>query len=168
MRTYACLNLIFKPLSFQFVSHWSDCNKRVEHVYFPEGGVVFVVANGEHTIEIGIIGREGMSGVSLVLGDNEKSPHDTYVQIAGNAQRISVSNLLAAIEESRTLHKELLEVRQQVPHPDYGDRPRQRTPQNRRTVSPLDTDGSRPLRQRSGSPDPRVPRCHDWNVQTRC
>jgi CRP-like cAMP-binding protein len=83
-------------------------NKRVEHVYFPESGIVSVVANGQHTIEIGIIGREGMSGVSLVLGDNEKSPYETYVQIAGHGQRISASNLRAAIEASGTLHKELL------------------------------------------------------------
>jgi CRP-like cAMP-binding protein len=82
-------------------------NRRIEHVYFPESGVVSVVANGERAIEIGIIGRDGMSDVSLVLGDNEKSPHETYVQTAGHGQRISASNLRAAIEASATLHKEL-------------------------------------------------------------
>ena len=83
-------------------------NKRVEHAYFPESGVISVVANGEHAIEIGIIGREGMSGVSVVLGSNEKSPHETYVQIAGNGQRISANNLREAIEASGTLQKALL------------------------------------------------------------
>jgi CRP-like cAMP-binding protein len=83
-------------------------NRRIEHVYFPESGVASVVADGEPAIEIGIIGREGMSGVSLVLGGNEKSPYDTYVQIAGNGQRILANNLLAAVEASATLHKELL------------------------------------------------------------
>jgi CRP-like cAMP-binding protein len=83
-------------------------NRRIEHVYFPESGVVSVVANGEHSIEIGIIGREGMSSVSVILGGNEKSPHETYVQIAGRGQRISANNLRAAIEASATLHRELL------------------------------------------------------------
>ena len=83
-------------------------NKRVEDVYFPESGVVSVVANGEHSIEVGIIGREGMTGVALVLGDTEKSPYETYVQIAGNGQNISAKNLRAAIEASGTLLKELL------------------------------------------------------------
>jgi CRP-like cAMP-binding protein len=83
-------------------------NRRIEHIYFPESGVMSVVADGEHAIEIGIIGREGMSGVSLILGGSEKSPYETYVQIAGHGQRIPASNLLEAVEASVTLHKELL------------------------------------------------------------
>jgi CRP-like cAMP-binding protein len=83
-------------------------NKRIEHVYFPDGGIVSVVANGEHAIEIGIVGRDGMTGVSVALGANEKAPHETYVQIAGNGQRISATNLREAIEASGTLHKALL------------------------------------------------------------
>jgi CRP-like cAMP-binding protein len=83
-------------------------NKRIEHVYFPESGVVSVVANGKHSIEVGIIGREGMTGVSLVLSNNDKSPYETYVQIAGDGQSIPANNLLAAIEASGTLLKELL------------------------------------------------------------
>jgi CRP-like cAMP-binding protein len=98
------LQAVELPVRKQLVAR----NKRVEQVYFPESGMVSVVANGAHAIEIGIIGREGMSGVSVVLGDNEKSPHETYVQIAGHGQRISASNLRAAIEASGTLHKELL------------------------------------------------------------
>ena len=35
----------------------------IEHVYFPESGIISVVADGENAIEIGIIGRDGMSGV---------------------------------------------------------------------------------------------------------
>ena len=67
-----------------------------------------VVANGDHAIEVGIIGREGMTGVSVVLGANEKSPHETYVQIAGNGQHITANNLREAIEASGTLHAALL------------------------------------------------------------
>ena len=49
-----------------------------------------------------------MSGVALVMGGNEKSPFDTYVQIAGNGKRIPANHFLGAIGESGTLHKELL------------------------------------------------------------
>ena len=89
-----------KPLSAR--------NKRIENVYFPDNGIVSVVANGEHAIEVGIIGRDGMTGVSVVLGANEKSPHETYVQVAGNGQHISANNLREAIEASGTLHAALL------------------------------------------------------------
>jgi hypothetical protein len=57
-------------------------NKRVEHVYFPEDGIASVVANGERPLEIGMIGREGMTGISVVLGAEERPPHETYVQVA--------------------------------------------------------------------------------------
>ena len=40
-------------------------NKRVEQVYFPESGIASVVANGESTLEIGMIGREGMTGIAI-------------------------------------------------------------------------------------------------------
>ena len=64
-------------------------NKRIDHVYFPESGIASVVANGEHAIEIGIIGREGMTGVSVVMGSDRTAPHETYVQVAGSGQRLS-------------------------------------------------------------------------------
>ena len=89
-----------KPLSAR--------NKRIENVYFPDSGIVSVVANGDQAIEVGIIGRDGMTGVSVVLGANEKSPHETYVQIAGNGQHITANNLREAIEASGTLHAALL------------------------------------------------------------
>lgn len=89
-----------KPLSAR--------NKRIENVYFPDSGIVSVVANGDHAIEVGIIGRDGMTGVSVVLGANEKSPHETYVQVAGNGQHITANNLREAIEASGTLHAALL------------------------------------------------------------
>lgn len=83
-------------------------NKRVEHVYFPESGFASVVANGVRNIEVGIIGREGMSGLSVVLGSNEKPANETYIQIAGKGQRMSAANLRDAIGASVSLHQTML------------------------------------------------------------
>jgi CRP-like cAMP-binding protein len=66
------------------------------------------VANGQHAIEIGIIGRDGMTGVSVVMGRDRKAPHEAYVQIAGNGHRLSANRLWEAIEASGKLHKSLL------------------------------------------------------------
>src|SRR5215218_8312426 len=79
-------------------------NKRVDQVYFIESGVASVVANGEEVIEVGIIGREGMSGVSVLLGNSERVPHEIYMQIAGSGQRLSADALREAITASVTLH----------------------------------------------------------------
>jgi CRP-like cAMP-binding protein len=83
-------------------------NKRVEHVYFIESGIASVVANGEQAIEVGIIGREGMSGPSVVMGNTDKVPHETYMQIAGHGQRMGAAQLRDAIGSSASLHQVLL------------------------------------------------------------
>jgi CRP-like cAMP-binding protein len=83
-------------------------NKRVEHVYFPDSGIASIVANGDTELEIGIIGREGMTGASVVLGDDTAAPHQTYMQVAGKGQRLTARNLRTALEESISLHKALL------------------------------------------------------------
>ena len=52
-------------------------NSRVEQVYFIESGIASVGANGKYPIEVGIIGREGMSGMSVVMGNGDRVPHET-------------------------------------------------------------------------------------------
>ena len=83
-------------------------NKRVESVYFPETGFASVVANGDHELEIGMIGREGMTGVSVIMGDDTRAPHQTYMQVAGQGQRLSAEQLREAIDASGSLLKALL------------------------------------------------------------
>jgi CRP-like cAMP-binding protein len=82
----------------------------IEHVYFPESGIVSVVANGDNkqSIEVGLIGRDGMTGLAIVMG-TDRSPHQTYVQVAGRASRIRADSLRAAIGKSATLHRRLLQ-----------------------------------------------------------
>lgn len=83
-------------------------NRRVEQVYFPDSGVASVVANGQRPIEVGMIGREGMTGISAVLGNGDRVPHETYMQIAGRGQRLSAAKLREAIAASVSLHQMLL------------------------------------------------------------
>jgi CRP-like cAMP-binding protein len=84
-------------------------NEPITSVYFPEDGVVSVVgtskAMGE--LEIGIIGKEGMTGLMVVLG-NGQTPLHTYVQVAGSALVIGAENLRNAMAESPTIRDLLL------------------------------------------------------------
>ena len=59
-------------------------NKKIEAVYFPETGFASVVAiqHSGKEVEVGLIGREGMTGLPIVLG-NHRSPHATYIQAPG-------------------------------------------------------------------------------------
>ncbi|HJR22498.1 MAG TPA: Crp/Fnr family transcriptional regulator [Dongiaceae bacterium] len=81
----------------------------IEHVYFPDSGIMSVVANGDNkrNIEVGLIGREGMTGLAVVMG-TDRSPHQTFVQSAGQGRRIPSANLRDAIRKSRDLHQRLL------------------------------------------------------------
>ena len=83
-------------------------NKRVDQVYFIDKGMASVVANGEQEMEVGVIGREGMSGVTVLLGNGDRVPHEIYMQIAGRGQRLSADALREAIAKSVTLHHSLL------------------------------------------------------------
>src|SRR5256885_11807332 len=83
--------------------------KRIDHVYFIESGFASVVANGttKPSIEVGIIGREGMTGLTIVLG-GDRAQHATYIQVAGKGLRISANKLREADERSSTLHRAIL------------------------------------------------------------
>jgi len=97
-----------EPVDLPLRKMLSARNKRVEHVYFPESGFASVVANGSIAIEVGIIGREGMTGMSVALGNGDRAPYETHMQIAGHGQRISAEQLRKAIAASVPLHQVLL------------------------------------------------------------
>jgi CRP-like cAMP-binding protein len=81
-----------------------DMNKSITHAYFPISGVVSVVAKAPRgrEIEAGIIGREGMTGINVVMG-NDRSPNHTYMQISGHGQRLPADDLRNAMRESLSL-----------------------------------------------------------------
>jgi len=85
-------------------------NERIRAVYFIERGLVSVVATGfgdRRQTEIGVIGREGMAGLALVMG-SDRSAHDTFVQSEGAAHCITAADLQDVMGSSRSLHATLL------------------------------------------------------------
>lgn len=83
--------------------------KPIEHVYFPESGVASLVAVGSanRRIEVGPFGREGMSGIAVVLG-TDRSPHETRVQVSGQAHRVTAGALREVMRQSPSLQVRLL------------------------------------------------------------
>ena len=84
-------------------------NKRIENVFFIENAVASVVALPmvDVRVEIGIIGCEEMTGTAIVAG-SDRSPHSTFVQAEGKAQRISTAHFNVALDGSTTLRAQLV------------------------------------------------------------
>jgi CRP-like cAMP-binding protein len=84
-------------------------NQTIEHVYFLEDGIASVVgdSNTFGPIEIGMIGKEGMTGLQVVLG-SDRSPYETLIQIPGTCLRIEAEKLRTALAKSRSLQQLLL------------------------------------------------------------
>jgi CRP-like cAMP-binding protein len=95
--------------SFEVHDVFERPNKRIEQVYFPETGIASVVAMhpAGRRIEIGIIGCEGMTGMAVVLGGN-RSPHSTYIQVAGEGHVMPAAALREAMAQSPSLQAVLL------------------------------------------------------------
>jgi CRP-like cAMP-binding protein len=65
------------------------CDEPLPYAYFPTSGVCssLVHAQSGEAVEVGLVGREGMIGLSLVLGE-ATNPFETMVQVSGEALRI--------------------------------------------------------------------------------
>ena len=84
-------------------------HQTIKQVCFPESGVISVVARAAKGkgVEVGLIGREGMTGTALVLGE-ERQRWDVYVQIAGTGNQLASDALRLAMNKSKTLRLFLL------------------------------------------------------------
>lgn len=98
-----------KPIDLPLRKRLETPQRPIEHIYFPESGFVSVVADGapDQHVEVGLIGREGMTGLAVVLGA-DRTPNATFVQNAGAGQRIAADSLRDAMGKSSTLQPLLL------------------------------------------------------------
>jgi CRP-like cAMP-binding protein len=98
-----------QPVAMPLLKDMERPNRRIETVYFMEAGIASVVAvqADETKVEVGLIGPEGMSGSAVILGGNQ-SPHSTYIQVAGEGQRITADELREAMGASESLRTLLL------------------------------------------------------------
>jgi CRP-like cAMP-binding protein len=84
-------------------------DQRIEHVYFPVDAVIAMVDSMDdgRTVEVGIIGREGIVGINIFLG-GIVTPDKSIVQIAGGAMLMKSMDLRKELQFGGPLQRVLL------------------------------------------------------------
>lgn len=83
-----------------------DAGDPVRYVYFPNSAMISLIAireDGGRSVEVGVVGEEGMLGTSAFLG-NPVAHNKALVQLAGSALRVRVDVLREAVEGGGPLH----------------------------------------------------------------
>lgn len=107
---YARIEPLLEPAFFRARACIEPSNRRVEKVYFPYRGVLSVIAasrNKGHEAEAGLIGWEGMTGMSVVLG-SETTATSVFVQMEGDGRSLPASQLRQLIAQSPTIRDSFL------------------------------------------------------------
>jgi len=97
-----------EPVELDFGVILSEAGEPIRHVYFPTGGFISLIAalQDQASLEVGLIGNEGMLGVSLVLGV-DTSPMRALVQGSGSALRMPAAIFRGELERSQALRRNL-------------------------------------------------------------
>jgi CRP-like cAMP-binding protein len=110
---YERIRLDLEPVELRHGQVLHEVGEVLEYVYFPQNGMISLIsqtAAGE-SVEIGIVGFEGMAGISAVLGV-DKVPHEAMVQIPGGGIRMQVRALREEFKRGGALHDLLLRYTQ--------------------------------------------------------
>jgi CRP-like cAMP-binding protein len=84
-------------------------DQEIKEVYFPEEAVVAMIDTMQdaRTVEVGIIGREGIVGINVLLG-GVITPDKAIVQLSGGAMRMSANELRGEMRFGSPLQQLLL------------------------------------------------------------
>ena len=107
-KAYRSLLAGLEPVTLTFGEVLYEPGETIRHVYFPGTSLVslLTLADGHLALEVGLIGREGMVGIPLVLG-HSKSSVRALVQGNGTALRMASARFRNEFQACLPLQREL-------------------------------------------------------------
>src|SRR5437868_384270 len=106
---YAALRPHLESVSLERGEVLIEGNAPISHIHFLDHGIGSIIAStpAGDQVETGLFGRDGMSGVPLLLGADRTS-QTTLIQVAGDGYRVETGALRGAIAEAPALLPPLL------------------------------------------------------------
>lgn len=106
---FALLQPHLEPVTTRLKQNLVKPHEPIRHLLFPEVGFSSMTTSGSGSVvEVGIVGREGLVGALPVLLGTDRSPHEQFIQAAGEMLQIEKGALCAATSQSASLHRLLL------------------------------------------------------------
>lgn len=101
---FKTLSAKMEPVELTFAETIYEAGEEIKRIYFPESGIISLLSaiDKDSTLEVGIVGSEGLAGVSVFLGART-SPNRALVQGSGSALTMSARNFNAACKSSERL-----------------------------------------------------------------
>lgn len=98
-----------EPVTLTFADILYQPGETIRHVYFPKNSIVSLLAEVavRSTLEVGIVGNEGMAGISIFMGVDQ-SRYQGLVQGSGTALKMKAGALRREAERLSSLNRLLL------------------------------------------------------------
>ena len=109
VKTYQRLRAHLEPVNLAFGKILYEPGDTIRHVYFPVNCLVSLLTavDKRRTLEVGMVGNEGMAGMPLVLGV-DVSGGRALVQGGGNALRMTTTRFRTEFDRIKPLQQALL------------------------------------------------------------
>ena len=97
-----------EQVELAFADILGEPGERIQYVYFPADSFISLAApvDGRASLEVGLIGNEGMLGIPLILGIGV-SPQRALVRGSGGALRMTAASFERELAGSAALHRGL-------------------------------------------------------------